>query len=119
MDIYDLYSDLFELGDKRDDIKVFDIITDPKTNTNFVVMDKDLNGEYLIIEKADPAMFTPYNVFPFTSNHLGEEYMLQYCNWDEQWYAWGTQFNLSLRSDNIEDLDSRFKSLISFFVYEG
>jgi hypothetical protein len=119
MDIYDLYSDLFELGDKRDDIEVFDIITDPKTNTNFVVTEKDEYGTYLIIERANSEFFAPYNVFPFTSNHLGEEYMLQYCNWDEQWYAWGTQFNLSLKSDNIEDLDSRFKSLISFFVYEG
>ena len=119
MEIYDLYSDLFNLGDKRDTLKVGNVITDPTSGDDYLIVDTDNMGEYFVIERIKYGWIeTDILLFPFTSNYLGEEYIIQYCSWDEKWYAWGTQFNVSLNDDNLEDLISRFKSLISFFAHE-
>ena len=119
MEIYDLYADPFNLGDIRNSLKEGEVIEDPSSGDKYIVVDVDNIEEYVVIEKIKYGWIeTDILLFPFTSNYLGEEYIIQYCSWDKKWYAWGTQFNVSLNDDNLEDLISRFKSLISFFAHE-
>lgn len=109
MEIYDLYYDAFNLGDIRNSLKEGEVIEDPSSGDKYKVVDIDNIGEYVVIERMSS----------FTRMYLDQEYMVQYCEWDERWYAWGTEFNISVNDDNLEDVVNRFEAWISFFLYEG
>ena len=108
MEIYDLYADPFNLGDIRNSLKEGEVIEDPSSGDKYKVVDIDNIGEYVVIERMSS----------FTRIHDNQEYMVQYCDWDKRWYAWGTEFNISVNDDNLEDVVNRFEAWISFFLYE-
>ena len=107
MEIYDLYADPFNLGDIRNSLKEEEVIEDPSSGDKYKVVDVDNIGEYVVIERMSS----------FTRMYMDQEYMVQYCEWDERWYAWGTEFNINLSDETKKGVIEKFESLISFFVY--
>ena len=121
MEIYDLYADPFNLGDIRNSLKEGEVIEDPSSGDKYRVIDVDNIREYIVIER----MSTPDHYISFkefleeTRIHEDQEYMVQYCEWDERWYAWGTKWNLNLSDETKKGTIKKFESLIDFFsVYE-
>lgn len=109
MEIYDLYADPFNLGDIRNSLKEGEVIEDPSSGDKYKVVDIDNIGEYIVIERMSS----------FTRMYMEQEYMVQYCEWDERWYAWGTEWNLNLSDETKEGAIKKFESLIDFFyLYE-
>ena len=106
MEIYDLYYDAFNLGDIRNSLKEGEVIEDPSSGDKYKVVDIDNIGEYVVIERMSS----------FTRIHDNQEYMVQYCEWDERWYAWGTEWNLNLSDETKEGAIKKFESLIDFFM---
>lgn len=103
MEIYDLYADPFNLGDMRNYIEVGEVIDDPDTWDKYKIIER--HAGYLIIERMSS----------FTRIHDNQEYMVQYCEWDERWYAWGTEWNLNRSDETKEGAIKKFESLIDFF----
>lgn len=111
MEIYDLYADPFNLGDIRNSLKEEEVIEDPYSGDKYIVVDVDNIGEYIVIERVRPVKVIRI--------HEDQEYMVQYCEWDKQWYAWGTEWNLNLSDETKEGAIKKFESLIDFFcLYE-
>jgi len=132
MEIYDLYADPFNLGDIRNSLKEGEVIEDPSSGDKYIVVDVNNIGEYIVIEKMkygwipiDPPIpqSTLDNYISFkefleeTRIYMDQEYMVQYCEWDERWHAWGTEFNINLSDETKKGTIEKFESLISFFVY--
>ena len=117
MEIYDLYADPFNLGDIRNSLKEGEVIEDPSSGDKYKVVDIDNIGEYVVIER----LSTLDNFVSFkeyleeTRMYMGQEYMVQYCEWDERWHAWGTEWNLNLSDETKEGAIKKFESLIDFF----
>ena len=119
MEIYDLYADSFNLGDIRNSLKEGEVIEDPSSGDKYRVIDTDNIGEYVVIERM-PALDHYISFKEFleeTRTYMDQEYMVQYCEWDERWYAWGTEFNINLSDETKNGTIEKFESLISFFVY--
>ena len=119
MEIYDLYADPFNLGDIRNSLKEGEVIEDPSSGDKYKIVDVDNIGEYVVIERIDPNFVSFKEYLEETRIHMRQEYMVQYCEWDERWYAWGTEWNLNLSDDTKKGTIKKFESLIDFFsVYE-
>ena len=121
MEIYDLYADPFNLGDIRNSLKEGEVIEDPSSGDKYKVVDVDNIGEYVVIERQSTLdNFVSFKEYlEETRMHMGQEYMVQYCEWDERWYAWGTEWNLNLSDETKKGTIKKFESLIDFFsVYE-
>lgn len=120
MEIYDLYYDAFNLGDIRNSLKEGEVIEDPSSGDKYKVIDVDNIGEYVVIERIDPNFVSFKEFLEETRIHDNQEYILQYCEWDERWYAWGTEWNLNLSDETKEGAIKKFESLIDFFyLYES
>lgn len=119
MEIYDLYADPFNLGDIRNSLKEGEVIEDPSSGNKYKVIDVDNIEECIVIER----MSTSDHYISFkefleeTRIYMDQEYMVQYCEWDERWYAWGTEFNINLSDETKKGAIEKFESLVSFFVY--
>ena len=116
MEIYDLYYDAFNLGDIRNSLKEGEVIEDPSSGDKYKVIDVDNIGEYVVIERIDPNFVSFKEFLEETRIHDNQEYILQYCEWDERWYAWGTEWNLNLSDETKEGAIKKFESLIDFFT---
>ena len=116
MEIYDLYADPFNLGDMRNYIEAGEVIDDPDTWDKYKVIER--HADYLIIERQSTILdnFVPFNEYLWeTRIHDNQEYMVQYCDWDKRWYAWGTEWNLNRSDETKEGAIKKFESLIDFF----
>ena len=116
MEIYDLYYDAFNLGDIRNSLKEGEVIEDPSSGDKYKVVDVDNIGEYVVIERIDPNFVSFKEFLEETRIHEDQEYMVQYCEWDERWYTWGTEWNLTLSDETKEGAIKKFESLIDFFT---
>ena len=116
MEIYDLYYDAFNLGDIRNSLKEGEVIEDPSSGDKYKVIDVDNIGEYDVIERIDPNFVSFKEFLEETRIHEDQEYMVQYCEWDERWYTWGTEWNLNLSDETKEGAIKKFESLIDFFT---
>ena len=116
MEIYDLYADPFNLGDIRNSLKEGEVIEDPSSGDKYKVIDVDNIGEYVVIERIDPNFVSFKEFLEETRIHEDQEYMVQYCEWDERWYTWGTEWNLNLSDETKEGAIKKFESLIDFFT---